>query len=206
VRGQLANRVQHALRAFTPRDQRAVKAAAETLRANPAFDTEEVISQLAVGEALVSCLDAKGAPVIVERAWVLAPASRIGPISPAEREGVIGASLIKEHYEAGVDRESAYEKLRARADKRQAESAATEAAPPERRRAQAGTPGGTAGTPPAASGGGLSDILFGSTGPRGGRREGMIESAAKSAARSVGSGLGRQILRGMLGGLFGGKR
>jgi uncharacterized protein len=117
---------------------------------------------------------------------------------------VIGASLVKRHYDAGVDRESAYEKLRARADARQAEATATEGAALAKGRPPAS--GGAAGAPPAASGGGLSDILFGSTGPRGGRREGMIESAAKSAARSVGSGLGRQILRGMLGGIFGGKR
>ncbi len=207
VLGQLGNRVQHALRAFTPRDQKAVKTAAQTLRANPAFDTEEAISQLAVGEALVSCLDGKGTPTIVERAWVLAPASRIGPLSPAERGGVIGASLLKGHYEAAVDRESAYEKLKTRAEARQAEVAADKVEARAEGRVPTGTaPRGPASPPPPGAGGGLSDILFGSTGPRGGRREGMLESAAKSAARSVGSGLGRSILRGMLGGIFGGKR
>ena len=116
VLGQLGNRVQHALRAFTPRDQKAVKTAATTLRANPALDVERAITELAVGEALVSFLDAKGTPAIVERAWILPPASRIGPLTPAERQAVISASVVKGHYEQAVDRESAYEKIRARAD------------------------------------------------------------------------------------------
>jgi DNA helicase HerA-like ATPase len=206
VLGQLGNRVQHALRAFTPRDQKAVKTAAETLRPNPTLDTVQVISELAVGEALVSCLDPKGSPTMVERAWILPPASRIGPLTPAERGGVVGASVLQGHYEAAVDRDSAYETLKARTDGRQAQEPGSRPDPGTARtptipgRAQAPA------QPPAPTGGGLSDIFFGSTGPRGGRREGMLESAAKSAARSVGSGLGRQILRGMLGSIFGGKR
>ena len=211
ILSQLGNRVQHALRAFTPRDQKAVKTAAQTLRANPKLDTEQAIGELATGEALISFLEAKGNPAIVERAWILPPASRIGPLAPAERGGVIGASVLKGHYEQIVDRESAYEKLHARAVERSPDSSSE--AP-----ADAGAKGEAPksrplprGLPPeapanAGAKGGISDILFGSTGPRGGRHEGMLESAAKSAARSVGSGLGRSILRGMLGSMFGGKR
>src|SRR5262245_23071342 len=180
VLAQLGNRVQHALRAFTPRDQKAVKTAAETLRANPALNTEQAISQLAVGEALVSCLDEKGAPTIVERAWVLPPASRIGPISEAERKAVTDASALKGHYETAVDRESAYEKLKARtSDRVQNAPAAPSKQPPG-----APAPTSTTGEGP------LSDLIFGKTGPRGGHHEGIIEAAARSAARSVGSGLG----------------
>ncbi len=115
VLGQLGNRVQHALRAFTPRDQKAVKAAAETMRANPRLDTEKAITELGVGEALVSFLDEKGRPCIVERAFILPPASRIGPITPVERQAVIGASPVAGVYERTIDRESAYERLRGRA-------------------------------------------------------------------------------------------
>src|SRR5262245_11477370 len=203
VLGQLGNRVQHALRAFTPRDKKAVKTAADTLRANPKIDTEKAITELAVGEALVSFLDEKGAPTVVERAWILPPASRIGPITPDERAALLKASALTGHYEQTVDRESAYEKLKARASDKQPDAAPV-------------TPTGTASTTtgggaPAPSGtassssmpGSLSQILFGSTGPRGGHHEGMLESAAKSAARSMGSGMGREILRGMLGGILG---
>jgi hypothetical protein len=182
VLGQLGNRVQHALRAFTPRDQKAVRTAAETLRQNPAIDTEQAITELGVGEALVSLLDEKGAPAVVERAWIFPPASRIGPLTPDERAAIMNASVIRGHYERTVDRESAYEKLRARAAERQ-----TEAASP----------------PPKPASGSINDLLFGTTGPRGGKREGVLESAARSAARSIGSGMGRQILRGVLGTMFG---
>ncbi len=198
VLGQLGNRVQHALRAFTPRDQKAVRTAAETLRANPAIDTEAAIAELAVGEALVSCLDERGSPSIVERAWILPPASRIGPVTEAERRATIDGSLVRGHYEKTVDRESAYETLAARASARQpdapgAPAASGSATPAAQARPQPGT-------------GSLSDLLFGSTGPRGGKREGILESAARSAARSVGSGVGRQVLRGVLGSSFGGRR
>lgn len=203
VLGQLGHRVQHALRAFTPRDQRAVKAAADTLRTNPAFDTVEAITELGVGEALVSCLDEKGRPTVVERAWMLPPASRIGPISPAERGGVVGMSVLKGHYEAAVDRDSAYEQITARAEARMSE-APPAAEPPSSPKAPKAAKAPK--TPKASSTGGLADALFGSTGPRGGRREGIIESAARSAARSVGSGFGRSILRGMLGSILGGKK
>jgi DNA helicase HerA-like ATPase len=188
VLGQLGNRVQHALRAFTPRDQKAVKSAAETMRANPKFKTEDAITELGVGEALVSFLDEKGRPAIVERVYVLPPASRIGPATPDERKAIMAASPVAGVYEKTVDRESAYEKLKSRAA--EATTAATTAASEK----QGG--GGVMG--------GLSDILFGSTGPRGGRREGMAEAMAKSAARTVGSSVGREIVRGVLGSLLGG--
>jgi DNA double-strand break repair helicase HerA and related ATPase len=200
VLGQLGNRVQHALRAFTPRDQKAVRTAAETLRSNPALDAEKVITELAVGEALVSMLDDKGAPGVVERAWIAPPGSRIGPITPEERQAIISRSVIRGHYEQTVDRESAYEKLQARADERQPAADA----PASRAPRSAPAPAPTRTTTPGA--GSLTDILFGSTGPRGGRHEGMLESAARSAARSVGSGVGRELVRGVLGSLFGGKR
>src|SRR5438132_4035572 len=111
VLGQLGNRVQHALRAFTPRDQKAVKAAAETMRANPKLDTEKAIQDLGVGEALISFLDEKGRPGMVERAFVLPPASRIGPVTADERKATIAASPVVGVYEKVVDRESAYERL-----------------------------------------------------------------------------------------------
>jgi DNA helicase HerA-like ATPase len=194
VLGQLGNRVQHALRAFTPRDQKAVKSVAQTMRPNPRLDVERAILELGVGEALVSLLDAKGTPGVTERAFVLPPASQIGPIETSERRALIGRSLVAGVYEKAVDRESAFEKLKARA----------EAAPAP----AAGAKGAPATAAPAGGGllGGISVILFGSTGPRGGRREGMVEAAAKSAARSAGSAVARQVLRGVLGSLLGGKR
>ena len=194
VLGQLGHRVQHALRAFTPRDQKAVRTAAETLRPNPAIKTEEVITQLAVGEALVSFLDEKGSPAIVNRAWVLPPASRIGPLTPDERATIRKASILGSHYEKTIDRESAYEKLQARVPQQESTQEST-------RRTNAPAP-----APRTPGNSSLSDLLLGSTGPRGGRREGVLEAAAKSAARSMGSGMGRQILRGVLGSLFGGRR
>ena len=198
VLGQLGNRVQHALRAFTPRDQKAVKAAAQTMRANAAFDAEQAITELGVGEALVSLLDAKGRPTVVERAFVLPPATQIGPIAEADRDAIIRNSVLHGHYEKAVDRESAYETLKARTE------AATEAS--------ATPPAKVPNAPnqaPQANGGwldSLSDVLGGTTGPRGGRREGAIEAAAKSAARSIGSQIGREITRGVLGSIFGKRR
>jgi DNA helicase HerA-like ATPase len=206
VLAQLGNRVQHALRAFTPRDQKAVKTAAETLRPNPKLDVTSVITELAGGEALVSLLDAKGSPTITERAWIVAPASQIGPISDAQRDAIQKeAAAIYGHYTQTVDRESAYEKLQARAG--QAGGAGGVA-----RAGEAGAAGraGEAGEGGQAAGSGatitdaLSSIFLGSTGPRGGRHDGLLQSAAKSAARSMGSGVGRAILRGALGSLLGG--
>jgi DNA helicase HerA-like ATPase len=200
VLAQLGNRVQHALRAFTPRDQQAVRTAATTLRANPSLDTEKAITELGVGEALVSFLDAKGTPTVVERAWIAPPASRIGPALETERRAVIAGSTIAGHYEAIVDRESAYERLAARAADRQDPQAPANPLP-QTSRTGAGAPAGGSTLP-----GGLNDLLFGRTGPRGGHYDGLIQSAAKSAARSVGSGMGREILRGVLGSIFGGRR
>ena len=191
VLGQLGNRVQHALRAFTPRDQKAVKTAATTLRANPKLDTEKAITELGVGEALVSFLDEKGRPEVVERAFVCPPQSRLGPATPEERRAVIEASPLYGHYEKAVDRESAYEVLRGRGD----DGAA--APPADNGAAKAEDDGG-------GLLGGLGEILFGRTGPRGGRQPGVLDAAAKSAARSVGSAVGREIVRGVLGSILGG--
>ena len=193
VLGQLGNRVQHALRAFTPRDQKNVKAAAETFRANPKVDVEKVITELAVGEALVSFLDEKGRPTVVERAFILPPTSQIGPITAAQRTALVQGSLVAGQYEKTVDRESAYEKLKAKAE----QGAAAE------EQAQSGSGG--------MLGGVLDSIGLGGQGavkgkPVGRQREGIIEAAAKSAARAVGSQLGRQILRGVLGSILGGRR
>jgi DNA helicase HerA-like ATPase len=198
VLGQLGNRIQHALRAYTPRDQKAVRTAAETLRQNPRFDAEQVIAELGIGEALVSLLDAKGTPSVVERAWMLAPASRLGPLTPEERTAVVTASVLRGHYDEAVDRESAHEKLKARAE------SASEAPDGTAASKQGAGSGGAARQ--ASGAGGLSDLLFGSTGPRGRRREGVIESAARSAARSMGSSVARSIMRGMFGTLLGRSR
>ncbi len=189
VLGQLGNRVQHALRAFTPRDQKAVKAAATTFRANPKLDVESAITDLAVGEALVSLLDEKGRPSIVERAFVLPPGCRLGPVTAPERAAVMRNSQVAGTYDTAVDRESAYEKI---AERHGLLAGGAEGAAPQ------STKGGLLGA--------LSDFLGGSTGPRGGRREGAIEAAAKSAARAIGSGIGREIVRGVMGSLLGGRR
>ncbi len=203
VLGQLGNRVQHALRAFTPRDQKAVASVAETMRPNPKLDIKAAILELGVGEALVSLLDAKGTPTITERAWVLPPSSQIGPITPDDRKQLIANSVVAGVYEKAVDRESAFEML-----KQRAEGAPTASGGMRGRPEGVGT--GTTAPPPAGGGGsvmgGISDILFGSTGPRGGRREGVLDAVAKSAARTVGSSLAREITRGVLGSLLGGKR
>ncbi len=192
VLGQLGNRVQHALRAFTPRDQKAVKAAAETMRAKPGLDISSAITELAVGEALVSLLDEKGRPSVTERVFVLPPGSQIGPISTEQRQALIKNSLVAGVYETMVDRESAYEKLKGAAP-----SDASSGSSPS-----AGTKAGDAGD--GGMLGGLKDILFGSTGPRGGHHPGLAEAAAKSAMRTMGSTLGREIVRGVLGSLLGG--
>ena len=194
VLGQLGNRVQHALRAFTPRDQKAVKAAATTMRANPKLDVETVITELGVGEALISLLDEKGRPTMVERAFVVPPGTRIGAVTPQERAAIVSGSLLAGAYDKVEDRESAYEKLTQRV----------------KETAAAVKPAGAGDAESAPAGGGLlgalGDFLGGSTGPRGGRREGAIEAAAKSAARAIGSQVGREIIRGVLGSILGGGR
>jgi hypothetical protein len=190
VLGQLGNRIQHALRAFTPRDQKAVRTAAQTLRSNPKLDVEKAISELAVGEALVSFLDDKGQPGIVERAFIMPPKSQIGPLAPDVRRQILTGSVLFGHYERLVDRESAFEMLKSRAERMavppepppapvnrpREEPAPRPEAPPERRPA--------AGRP----------------------RETMFESMAKSAVRSMGSQIGRSIMRGIMGGILGGGR
>jgi DNA helicase HerA-like ATPase len=183
VLGQLGNRVQHALRAFTPVDQKAVRAAADTFRANPGLKVAEAITELEVGEALVSMLDEKGSPAPVERAYIVPPGTRLGAITPEERKKIIASSALAGHYEKAVDRESAYEILRSRA-----ETAKAAEAKPEPNRSV------------------LGDLLGGSTGPRGGHREGALEAMTKSAARSIGTQIGRQLIRGVLGSLLGGRR
>ena len=200
VLGQLGNRVQHALRAFTPRDQKAVQSAASTMRANPKLDIATAITELGVGEALVSFLDEKGRPSVTERVFVMPPGSQIGPVTPQQREALRQGSLVAGVYEATVDRESAFERLKGRAVSAPASPAGG---------AASGASGDGAPADAAAGGGllgGLSDMLFGSTGPRGGRKEGLAEAAARSAMRSVGSAVGREIVRGVLGSLLGGGR
>jgi DNA helicase HerA-like ATPase len=191
VLAQLGNRVQHALRAFTPRDQKAVKAAAQTMRVNPDVDAEKAITELGVGEALVTLLDEKGIPHPVERAWVLAPGSQIGPISVPERQVLIQQSLVAGVYEKTIDRESAYEKLTGRVSASQT----TRTTPPAGQ--EKSVLDGLAGTLGGILGGGKST---------GRSRESIAEAAAKSAVRAIGSSLGREIVRGVLGSLLGGKR
>ena len=192
VLGQLGNRVQHALRAFTPKDQKAVKAAAETFRPNPKLNTADVITELGVGEALISMLLVNGTPAPVERGMVIPPSSRLGAISSQERQAVIQGSVLFGHYEKIVDRDSAYERLKEKAEQTQPASAQS-------------SPSQTTSQPQRSqpSGGGWTDAIGGILGGTG-RREGLGEALAKSAARAVGSQVGRQIVRGILGGLLGG--
>ena len=186
ILGQLGNRVQHALRAFTPRDQKAVRTAAETFTPNPAIDVARAIGELAIGEALVSTLQDRGVPAPVERVLIAPPACRLGPITADERTRLRAASPVGMKYDATIDRESAAERL--------AQAATTSAPAPK--------PSSAAG--PAESGGfggTVRDTVFGTS-----RRQGLLETMAKQAARTVGSQLGRQILRGVLGGIVGGRR
>jgi DNA helicase HerA-like ATPase len=196
VLGQLGNRVQHALRAFTPRDQKAVSAAAQTFRQNPKLDVETVLTQMAVGEALVSMLDETGAPAVVQRAKIVPPRSQIGAITPEQRQRIIASPVLAGHYEKAVDRESAYEKLQQRAGQRM-EGAAT--AP-----AAGNAPVGEA--QPSMLGKilhGAESVFQPTIGPRGGRHDTLASAMAKSAARAVGSQIGRQVMRGVMGSLFG---
>jgi DNA helicase HerA-like ATPase len=183
ILGQLGNRVQHAVRAFTPKDQKAVKAAAQTFRANPEINVEQVILELGVGEALVSFLDEKGTPGVVERALVCPPRSQIGPITPQQRQQIIRDSVVAGVYENPVNRESAYELLQARA----AQTVSAQQPAPK----------------PTTWLGELASLGT----PSGGRRgDSLIETVAKSAARTMGSTVGRQIVRGLLGSLLGGSK
>ena len=197
VSAQLGNRVQHALRAFTPREQKAVKAAAETFRANPKFKTADVITNLGVGEALVSVLEGKGSPSMVERTLIAPPGGRVGPITPQERQALMKESALRSKYTETVDRESAFELLAGRAE---AASKAAEGS------------GGIGGWLGGLLGG--SDAAPAPTGrpaPRGrAAPQSMGEKVATSVARSVASSVGRQIgtaiVRGVLGSLLGGRR
>jgi len=191
VLGQLGNRIQHALRAFTPRDQKAVRAAAETMRSNPKLNVEKVIGELAVGEALVSFLDEKGQPGIVERAFVLPPRGQIGPVGPEIRRQIISRSVLYGHYERVIDRESAFEMLRARAEKFAQPSPPVEPQQPVSRQTPYSYPPVPQPSAPR---------------PGGRRRDTLFEAMAKSAARSIGSSVGRQIFRGVLGSILGGRR
>jgi len=199
VLGQLGNRVQHALRAFTKRDQRAVQAVAETMRPNPDFDLERAIQELAVGEALISLLDDKGVPGVTQRAFVVPPATRLGPLTEAERSALIAGSPIAGRYEQRSDRASAYEALSGNATPSEDADADSEAEeqPTRSARKRGSAPEPTAGDM-------VKDVLFGSTGPRGGRREGLVEALAKSAARSMGSSFARELSRGIFDTLLGG--
>lgn len=192
ILGQLGNRVQHALRAFTPRDQKAVSAAAQTFRQNPKLNVERVLTELAVGEALVSFLDENGTPQVVERAKIVPPRSQIGAITPEQRTQIIASSVLAGHYEKAVDRESAFEKLQERA----AEKVAAAGAP-------AVVPGASV---PEAAKPSFFSVFQPTIGPRGGRTDSMATSMVKSAVRAAGSQVGRQLIRGLLGGLGGSSR
>ena len=189
VLGQLGNRVQHALRAYTPRDQKAVLAAAETFRANPKIKVEQIITELGVGEALVSFLDEKGRPTVVERAYICPPKSQIGPINAEQRKLLLQNSLVSGQYEKTVDRESAFEKLQAR-------------------RGDAGAAPATIGGRGGSSGGlgGMLEKMGLPSGAATSKREGVLEAAVKSAARAMASEAGRRIIRGVLGSILGGRR
>jgi DNA helicase HerA-like ATPase len=217
VLAQLGNRIQHALRAYTPRDQKAVKASAQTMRPKPGLDIETAITELAVGEALVSLLDAQGRPSPTERAWIVPPGSQLGPISPAQRQTLRDTSLVAGVYEQLVDRESAHEKLTHNRSATATPGNAPASANPRNTSTSTTTRlGGLSATRSGENnvGGGdsnallsgLSDMLFGSTGPRGGKHDGLMQTMAKSAVRSIGSAVGREIMRGVLGGVLGGRR
>ena len=168
------------MRAFTPRDQKGVKAAAETFRQNPEIDVEAAITELGVGEALVSFLDEKGTPTVVERSFIIPPQSQIGPVSPQQRQQLIASSLVAGQYETMIDRESAYELL-----KTKAEQAAQEQAEQEEQK--------------AAEKAAKEEARASKT-----RGDTPMSAFAKSAARAIGSNVGRQIVRGVLGSIFGG--
>jgi hypothetical protein len=196
VLGQLGNRIQHALRAFTPRDQKAVRAAAQTFRQNPTFDTAEAIMQLGVGEALVSMLDAKGSPGIVERALIAPPSARVGPVTPDERKATILRSPLQGKYDTPIDRESAFEILQKRGELRAA-GAGAGPAKSSHEPAQPPAGGGLLG-----SLGGIVGGLFTRANPRRmSTGELVVRSAAQSAARSVGTQITKAVLRGVLGGM-----
>ncbi|MGV3344473.1 helicase HerA-like domain-containing protein [Enterobacteriaceae bacterium LUAb1] len=189
VLGQLGNRIQHALRAFTPKDQKAVKTAAQTMRANPTLNTEETIQALGTGEALISFLDEQGRPAMVERAFIIAPCSRMGPLTSDERNGLINHSPLYGKYDEAIDRESAFERLQ-HGIQVSANAQHTPAIQEDNAAMESDILSG------------LKEMLFGHTGPRGGRHDGMVQQIAKSAVRQV----TRQLIRGVLGNLTGGRK
>jgi DNA helicase HerA-like ATPase len=190
VLGQLGNRTQHALRAFTPRDQKAVRAAAQTFRTNPKISIESTITELGVGEALVSFLDEKGTPNIVERALVCPPRSQIGAITPEQRKLIMATSLVAGVYENAVDRESAYELLQARAGQ-QTEPGQTQ------------QPGEAPRAPSQPASQPWYSVLTAPTGKTG-RGDSILETATKSVVRTMGTTVGRELIRGLMGSLIGG--
>jgi hypothetical protein len=210
VLGQLGNRVQHALRAFTPRDQKAVRAAAETFRANPAFKTDKVIMEMGVGEALVSTLHPGGIPSMVERTKIAPPRARLGPVTPEERKAVQAQSPARGRYDLAIDRDSAFEMLQRRTAETAAAPGQVETVPVGGQTYQRATKiGGGARSmpaqqPAAQGGGGLLEAILGAGGGRG--RQSVAEAVMKSAARSMSSTVGRQVgnalVRGILGGLL----
>jgi DNA helicase HerA-like ATPase len=187
VLSQLGNRVQHALRAYTPREQKAVRVAAETFRPNPAFSTEQVITELGVGEALVSVLEEKGIPSIVGRTMMRPPSSRLGPISPDERRAVMAGSPVAGTYDKLEDRESAFEVLQARVKQRQEDEPAREEAPRRERKAAPPPREREAAPPPRERA------------PRRSTRAGPLEAAITSMSRSVANTIGREIVRSIFG-------
>ncbi|MEY4661866.1 MAG: hypothetical protein RLZZ239_339 [Pseudomonadota bacterium] len=198
VLGQLGNRVQHALRAYTPRDQKAVAATAQTMRPKAGLDIEAAITELAVGEALVSFLDAKGRPCETERVFVQLPGSQLGPISPEQRQALLQSSLVAGVYEQAQDRESAFEKIKGQSAVATGSGTSSGALLGQNQAQAEAQSGGLMGS--------LSEMLFGGTGPRGGQRDGVAQLVVKSAVRTVGSAIGREIVRGVLGGLMGSSR
>ncbi len=199
ILGQLGNRIQHALRAFTPRDQKAVRTAAETFVANPKLDVATVISQLGVGEALVSTLQENGVPMPVERAIICPPRCGLGAITPEQRAAVRGRSPIGSKYDTPVNRESAYEILTKRVATAVVGSPASQPGPTSSPTPRPGPSGSPKAEPQPASP--LSDLLWGT-----GRRQGLVETMAKQAARTLSSQASQQIIRGVLGGILGGSR
>ncbi len=200
VLAQLGNRVQHALRAFTPRDQKAVKSAAETMRQNPKFSIETAITELAVGEALVSFLDEKGRPGVTERVYVLPPCSQIGPITAQQRKTLITNSIVAGVYEKMADRESAFEAIKGRTQAHMADEATAKEAVDKMSKT-------VAKEQPAEAGGGILDSLGSLLGGGARRtRASAGEQMFKSAASAIGREVGRQVIRGVLGGIFGGRK
>jgi DNA helicase HerA-like ATPase len=201
VLGQLGNRVQHALRAFTPKDQKAVKTAADTFRANPAFKVDQAITELALGEALISCLDEQGTPQIVERGWVMPPYSSFTPITPEERQVIIGQSIVAGVYDQAVDRDSAYEMLQKKVLQQSQQKEADELEKQQSKEQDA-----------LAKQQAKEQERFAKEQQKAAEKaqrdrekltQDIVGTFAKSAARSLGGSTGQKIVRGLLGSLFG---